>query len=272
MVDLYPWKVSLALFRALEWRGVYHYQALCSPPILDLGCGDGAIHHLFLGDVESVGIDVDPSPLPKAKLFMKKVVQGDARHLPFRAGTFGSILGICVVEHLWAIDACLTEAARVLRPGGTLIATVPSSNWKALYFWNSVLSTLGFPKLGRRIVDAHDQRMAHLNLFGPVEWTKRFRQAGFEPIGFDPFLSPRTARFITFLESIFEQPFPFPGFWTNDGTFYFMSGVLRRIGGERFWKRIFLRLITLFYQEEAVHDGIAGGTILVARKVGDCER
>jgi ubiquinone/menaquinone biosynthesis C-methylase UbiE len=156
---------------------------------------------------------------------MKMVVQGDARRLPFRAGTFGSILGICVVEHLLDIDTCLTEAARVLRPGGTLIATVPSSHWKALYFWNSVLSTLGFPKLGRRIVDAHDQRMAHRNLFGPVEWTRRFREAGFEPIAFDPFLAPRTAWFVTFLESIFEQPFPFPGFWTSDGTFYFMSGV-----------------------------------------------
>jgi hypothetical protein len=74
------------------------------------------------------------------------------------------------------------------------------------------------------------------------------------------------------MESIFERPFPFPGFWKRDGTFYFTSGVLRRVGGEWFWKRIFLRLITPYYREEAVLDGIAGGTVLVARKAGDCER
>lgn len=267
MVDLYVWKPSLALFRALEWRAAYRYRDLCRCPVLDLGCGDGEIHRLFLGDAGSVGIDVDAAPLPMAKLFMKKVVQGDARQLPFRAGAFGSIVGICAVEHLRDIDTCLTEAARVLRPGGILIATVPSSNWKILYCWNNILSRMGLPGLGRRIVNAHDSRMAHLNLFDPAEWTRRFRQAGFEPVAIDPFLTPRAAWFVTFLESIFEQPFPFPGFWTRDGTFYFMSGILRRIGGKRFWKRIFLWLIRPFYQEEVAHDGIAGGAVLVARKV-----
>ena len=60
LVDLYPWKPSLALFRALEWRGVSRYYPLLASPVLDLGCGDGQINRLVLGQWESVGVDVDP--------------------------------------------------------------------------------------------------------------------------------------------------------------------------------------------------------------------
>src|SRR6266571_1025048 len=267
IVDLYPWKPSLALHRALEWRGIYQYRDLCLEPILDLGCGDGAIHALFFGKSNSVGIDVDHTVVLRAKHLMGKVVRGDARWLPFKAGVFGSIIGICVAEHLPEVDACLTEVCRVLRPGGVLIATVPSAHWKPLYFWNRFFTALGCPRLGRKIVDVHDQKMVHLNLLSPDEWTRRLVQIGLEPFAYVPFLAPRTASFVTFLESIYELPFPFPGFWTNSGAFYFATGILRRVGGVRFWKRVFSRAIAPFYQEAIGPGGIAGGTMFVARKL-----
>lgn len=266
LVDLYPWKPSLALFRALERRGVRRHLARLSSPVLDLGCGDGEINRLFLPECDSVGIDWGPEPLPKAKRLLGKVAQADARRLPFRSGSFGSVFGNCAIEHFPDIDLCLAEASRVLRPGGTFIATVPSVHWKALYVWNRFFSSLGCPGLGRTIVDAHDRAVVHRNLFGPEEWSERFRRAGFEPLSFDPYLSARGARFTTFLESVLARPFPFPGFMTRSGTFYFLSGVLRRLGGERFWKRAFTRLIRPFYEEEIGPEGIAAGTVLVARK------
>jgi SAM-dependent methyltransferase len=266
LVALFPWKPSLALFRALECRGVRRHGALLSSPILDLGCGDGEINRLFLAEYDSVGIDWDPAPLPKAKQLVRRVARADARRLPFRSGSFGAVFGNCAIEHFPDVDLCLAEAGRVLRDGGTFIATVPSAHWKNLYVWNRFFSTLGFPRLGRKIVDAHDREVAHRNLFGVEEWTVKLRCAGLEPVAFDPYLTRRGALFTTFLESVLARPFPFPGFWTHSGTLYFLSGVLRRLGGERFWKQAFVRLIRPFYEEAVGPDGVAAGIVLVARK------
>lgn len=266
LIDLYPWKPSLALFRALERRAVRRHLTRLSSPVLDLGCGDGEINRLFLTELDSVGIDWGTMPLAKAKRLMGKVAQADARRLPFRSGSFGSVFGNCAIEHFPDIDLCLAEASRVLRAGGIFIATVPSAHWKTLYVWNRFFSSLGCPGLGRKIVDAHDRAMVHRNLFGPEEWTGRFRMAGFEPVSFDPYLSARGARFTTFLESVLSRPFPLPGFMAPSGTFYVFSGVLRRLGGERFWKRVFTRLIRPFYEEDVGPEGLAAGTVLVARK------
>lgn len=266
VVDLYPWRPSLALFRALEWRAVHQYAMQLSEPILDLGCGDGAIARLVLGRREIVGVDRTRAPLETAKRVLDKSVQGDAGRLPFRNGSFGGVFGNCSVEHFPDLDLCLAEIGRVLRPDGILIATVPSGHWKALYVWNRFCCALGLPRLGRRLVDAHDRRMAHLNLFRPGEWTPRLQKAGFEPLAFVPYLAPRGARFATFVEWLFALPCPFPGFTKVSGTYYFLVGVLKRIGGERFWKPIFLRSIKRFYEEEVGPDGLAAGLVVVAQK------
>ena len=268
LIDLYPWKPSLALFRAVEWRGVHRHAARVSEPILDLGCGDGQIARMFLGARRVIGLDRAHGPLAAARRHIGPVVQGDARSLPFRDGQFGTYFGNCAVEHLPELDTCLVEASRVLRPGGTFIATVPSAHWKSLYVWNRLFSALGFHRLGRRIVDAHDRRMAHHNLLASEEWRRRFQKAGLEPIAFDPYLSPRGARFTTLVESILARPFPCPGFLTESGTYYFISGVLRRVGGEQFWKGVFHRLLMPLYEESIGPDGVSAGTVLVARKLG----
>ena len=266
LVNLYPWKPSMALFRALEWRIIYRHKMLLSTPILDLGCGDGWINHLVLGEDMTVGLDMAPENVKKAKNLIKRVVCGDARHLPFRHKIFGSIYSNCVIEHLPEIDACLAEAVTVLRPGGILIATVPNSHWKTLHFWNRFFSAIGVPRLGRKLVDAYDRQMIHLNLLSPDVWVQKLHKAGFQPIIIDSFLSPTNALFVTFIESIFMLPFPFPGFWKEYGIFYFVAGVLKRIGAGRLWKKFFARVITLLYQKEIYPVKIGAATLLVARK------
>lgn len=268
LVDLYPWKPALALFRALERRGVRRHLGLLSSPILDLGCGNGEINRLFLTEFESVGIDWNPAPLPHAQRLLHRVVRADARRLPFEGSTFGAVFGNCAIEHFPEIDLCLAEVARVLRAGGTFIATVPGAHWKELYVWNRVLSSLGLPRVGRRIVDAHDRRMDHYNLFGPKEWAQRLGKAGLVPMAFDPYLAPRGAWVTTFLESITSLPFPFPGFFKESGTYYFTTAVLKRLGGPTFWKRVFLKLLQPLYDDHPGPDGISAGMVVVAQKDG----
>lgn len=51
---------------------------------------------------------------------------GDALRLPFRDDTFDHIIASEVLEHVTDDELALAEAHRVLKPGGTLAATVPS--------------------------------------------------------------------------------------------------------------------------------------------------
>ncbi|MGZ7023843.1 MAG: methyltransferase domain-containing protein, partial [Ilumatobacteraceae bacterium] len=53
-------------------------------------------------------------------------VQGDAVRLPFADGTFDRVITSEVLEHIQADTAAITEFVRVLKPGGTFAATVPT--------------------------------------------------------------------------------------------------------------------------------------------------
>jgi SAM-dependent methyltransferase len=53
-------------------------------------------------------------------------LQGDATRLPFADASFDSVITSEVLEHIQADTAAITEFARVLKPGGTFAATVPT--------------------------------------------------------------------------------------------------------------------------------------------------
>lgn len=57
---------------------------------------------------------------------MATTANGDALALPFRDGTFDRIIASEVLEHVPDDEQALREAYRVLKPGGTIAATVPS--------------------------------------------------------------------------------------------------------------------------------------------------
>lgn len=54
------------------------------------------------------------------------VMRGDATRLPFRDGAFDVIVTSEVLEHIQDDVTALKELSRVLKPGGTFAATVPS--------------------------------------------------------------------------------------------------------------------------------------------------
>jgi len=90
--------------------------------IVDLGCGSGRAL-LWNKDwgATTVGIDISPFFAAEA-LTGIDLLLGDLRKLPFADATFTKAYSLDVLEHLSpdALRGMLTEAARVLAPGGAL--------------------------------------------------------------------------------------------------------------------------------------------------------
>ena len=99
---------------------------------LDLGCGTGsAFHMLRTREFEVVGIDMSSRMLAVAKQRYAddrriQVSLGDAEFLPFAAASFDAVTCLGVFESLPDYAPTLREIARVLRPGGLLVLSVPS--------------------------------------------------------------------------------------------------------------------------------------------------
>ncbi len=99
--------------------------------VLEAGCGPGRILH-YLGEngYLPVGIDCSLTALLEARAHLPqgRLVLGDVTRLPFGDETFDAYISLGVIEHFpdAEVDQCLTEARRILRPGGgTLVISVP---------------------------------------------------------------------------------------------------------------------------------------------------
>jgi ubiquinone/menaquinone biosynthesis C-methylase UbiE len=96
---------------------------------LDLGCGDGRLTaeldavELTAADVSAVALERARRRLPDATLLL---VHTDAV-LPFDDGGFDLVMCAETLEHVRDVQLFLSEARRVLRPGGTLAITTPAT-------------------------------------------------------------------------------------------------------------------------------------------------
>jgi SAM-dependent methyltransferase len=117
--------------------------------VVDLGCGPGGVTALMRGDHKLLGVDSDRELLNK---FMDRDVprvQARAERLPIRTGSVDVVLALSLVEHLANQPAFFDEAARVLKPGGSLVIQLPElrfpielhTKWPLLPFWKKSLQT-----------------------------------------------------------------------------------------------------------------------------------
>lgn len=105
------------------------------PHVLDVGCGDGArtLANLPAGsvglDVSRRGLDLARETVPEARL-----VHGEMSALPFGADRFDGITAYHAVFHVERErhPAVYAEFARVLRPGGRLLMTLPGGRFETV--------------------------------------------------------------------------------------------------------------------------------------------
>jgi SAM-dependent methyltransferase len=139
--------------------------------VLDLGCRDGALTQAYAGENDVVGVDADREALAEASKLGIETRWADLDEpLPFEDESFDVVVAGELLEHLRDPRRLAAEARRVLRPGGTFVASVPNA-----FRLKNRLRFL----LGRKPEDDP----THLHMFSPNE--VRGLLAGFDDVRLD---------------------------------------------------------------------------------------
>ena len=167
---------SLGLWRAAEVAVLR--EQVYERPILDLGCGDGLVTSQVLQRVE-IGLDPDERVLKRAaqRGVYERFEAVPAEEMRLPDASIGTVVSNSVLEHLPRLDAVLEAVARVLRPGGRLIFTVPTeafSKWLVLPV--------------ARYAAWRNLQLCHLNLWPMEWWVSRLERVGLEVEEVRPYL------------------------------------------------------------------------------------
>ena len=130
------------------------------PLLLDLGCGTGGNAILLKEFGEIIGADSSPTALKIAQKttgFSKLILINETR-LPFEDNIFDCVTLLDVLEHIKNDDDTISECRRVLKPGGSLILTVPAYQW---------------------LFSGHDEALDHKRRYLMKNFTKQLSNVGF---------------------------------------------------------------------------------------------
>lgn len=139
---------------------------------LDLGCGDGRLTaaldatRLTAADVSDVALARAAARLPGAETV---ALEPDAP-LPFGDNAFDLVLCAETVEHVRDLQLLLSEARRVLRPGGRLALTTPAHS-----------RLTGLDVLARGFERRFPPLSPHLRFLTRRSLAALLRDLGFEP-------------------------------------------------------------------------------------------
>ena len=130
---------------------------------LDLGCGDGRLTaeidaaEVVAADVSEVALERARRRLPRAE-----IVQLEADEpLPLADNEFDLVLCAETIEHVRDVQLLLSEAWRVLRPGGQLVLTTPAA---------------------RRLMSTPDPLSPHIRFFNRRSLRRLLADLGFGPV------------------------------------------------------------------------------------------
>jgi SAM-dependent methyltransferase len=100
------------------------------PRILDFGCGTGGNAEALACVGEVTGVEPNAGALALAHARgAGRYCRGSGTSLPFTPAAFDAVVASDVLEHIGDDAGAVSEIARVLRPGGALVFSVPAHPW-----------------------------------------------------------------------------------------------------------------------------------------------
>ena len=127
--------------------------------VLDAGCGGGAIMESLRCYGRVQGLEISEAALQHNREQGREVTLGSVEQIPFTGDSFDLVLALDVIAHVQDDLRALEELLRVLRPGGSLLVTVPAL---------------------RMLWSTHDAANGHYRRYALGELRQRIETAGFE--------------------------------------------------------------------------------------------
>jgi SAM-dependent methyltransferase len=189
-----PFQPATSWWRSIELAVVVRH-GLPGGRGLDLGCGDGKLMDILLGAHggarDLTGVDIDPLETRDAAVSgvyaRVHTVPGDC--IPEPDGRFDFAFSNSVLEHIEHIEPVIGEVARLLRPQGRFLFTVPGADFHAC------LRGPLAPWTGRaRYLRALDQRCAHRRYWSEAQWAECLARYGLHVTMAQPYLDEGQAR------------------------------------------------------------------------------
>jgi SAM-dependent methyltransferase len=156
--------------------------ALRAGHVLNAGCGAGSLtlkllesgYEVTSVDASALFVEHLQGRLAECGFDGGRVEQGDVQALSFADHSFDAVASGEVLEHLDDDAAAVREFARVLRPGGVAVVSVPANPWR--YDWS-------------------DHWAGHRRRYTLDGLGSRFRAAGFSEVNVVPYGFPLTGLF-----------------------------------------------------------------------------
>ncbi|MBN1504071.1 MAG: methyltransferase domain-containing protein [Candidatus Eisenbacteria bacterium] len=184
--------------------------------VLDAGCGAGSFSHAAFPALRVVSLDVKtPRPVPRGPDGAaadprgrddspRHFILGDVESLPLAASQFDFVVMNYVLEHLTDPKKSVSEAARVMKPGGLLYAALPNSRSfdDRFYRFAGCFAKYFLLKFRKRL--EHQQRFDFLSL-NRILYEAGFRLVSFAecPSGYTWMNDPRIRRWhVAFLRAL----------------------------------------------------------------------
>lgn len=176
------------------WRGVevsllkQEWGKYFKGKILDLGCGEGEIaREVFCYKGRTFvtwGLDNNKEMIKKAEKsgVYKQVILAGAEKIPLKNGVVDLVFSNSVLEHIKNIDKVLREVKRVLKPGGLLIATMPSDKLGEYLGWGSWYAWW------------FNHKYHHYHLYSLDKWKKLLRRTGLKLVDSYYYLDKQTIK------------------------------------------------------------------------------
>ena len=147
----------------LDGHDAYDWLAGAVPPaglVLDVACGSAPMRDRLPGRAY-MGVDLSAAELAVARQGgADRLARGSATALPLAAGSVNVVVCSMALHIVTPLPAALAEAARVLAPGGRLVATLPDR--RPLRASDLPVLTGLLTILGRRLSYPNDRLMREL--------------------------------------------------------------------------------------------------------------